>query len=182
MDRQETRQTAAEFYARFSAGDVPGAAALLSSDATWWLAGERELSSAARWHTKDEIARLFTLMTSRLKGGLTMTVKNAIAEGDLVALEVQSDGELTNGRHYHNRCHTAMRVSDGKIREVREYSDTQHAHAVWHNRNHPADGPGTICTNPEGSPPRHLKRYFHSRYLSPATRLSWHGPSSVRSA
>jgi uncharacterized protein len=70
-------------------------------------------------------------MMERLKDGLSMTVKTTIAEGDLVALEVESDGELTNGRHYHNEYHTLMRVSDGKILEVREYSDTQHAHAVW---------------------------------------------------
>ncbi|HEV8278851.1 MAG TPA: nuclear transport factor 2 family protein [Streptosporangiaceae bacterium] len=181
MDRQETRQTAGEFYVRFSAGDVPGAAALLSSAASWWLAGERELFSAARWHTKDEIAKLFTLMTSRLKGGLTMTVKNAIAEGDLVALEVESDGELTNRRLYHNRYHTAMRVSGGKIREVREYSDTQHAHAVWRDRNHPADRPGTFCTDP-GLAAGTSSGISTAAILSPAAGLSWHGPSLVRSA
>ena len=67
-----------------------------------------------------------------------MTVKNAIAEGDLVALEVESHGELTNGRTYHNEYHTLMRVFADQIREVREYSDTQHAHMVWleHNRDH----------------------------------------------
>jgi len=60
-----------------------------------------------------------------------MTVKNAIAEGDLVALEVESHGELTNGRVYHNEYHTLMRVTADQIRQVREYNDTQHAYAVW---------------------------------------------------
>jgi hypothetical protein len=32
---------------------------------------------------------------------------------------------------YHNEYHTLMRVFGGQIREVREYSDTQHAHSVW---------------------------------------------------
>lgn len=131
MTTQDNKQTAAEFFARFSAGDIPGAVDLLSSDATWWLAGKPELFPPAGWYTKEEIANLFARMASRLKDGLSMTVKNAIAEGDLVALEVESRGELTNGRVYRNECHTLMRVAGSEIREVREYSDTQHAHAVW---------------------------------------------------
>ncbi len=131
MTTQQNKQTAAEFFTRFSAGDVPGAVDLLSADATWWIAGKRELFPAAGWYTKPQIAKLFGRMTSRLRDGLSMTIKNAIAEGDLVALEVESCGQLTNGRMYQNEYHTLMRVCDGQIREVREYSDTQHAHAVW---------------------------------------------------
>jgi uncharacterized protein len=131
MSTQQHKAIAREFFARFSAGDVPGALELMSDDATWWLAGKRELFPPAGWYTKGEIAKLFRRMTSRLKNGLVMTVNSAIAEGDLVALEVESHGELDNGRLYNNEYHTLMRVSHGKIREVREYSDTQHAHAVW---------------------------------------------------
>jgi uncharacterized protein len=131
MTMQDNKRTAAEFFFRFSVGDIAGAVDLLSSDATWWLAGKPELFAPAGWHTKEEIARLFGRMASRLKDGLSMTVKNSIAEGDLVALEIESHGELTNGRVYHNEYHTLMRVLGGEIREVREYSDTQHAHAIW---------------------------------------------------
>lgn len=131
MTTQHNKRTAAEFFARFSAGDIPGAVDLLSADATWWIAGKPELFPPAGQYTKQEIAKLFARMTSRLKDGLSMTVKNAIAEGDLVALEVESHGELANGRIYHNEYHTLMRVFAGQIREVREYSDTQHAHSVW---------------------------------------------------
>jgi uncharacterized protein len=131
MTTQDNKQTAVEFYARYSAGDIPGAVGLLSADATWWIAGKPELFSAAGRYRKEEIARLFGRMADRLTNGLSMTVKNAIAEGDLVALEVESHGELTNGRVYHNEYHTLMRVLGGQIHEVREYSDTQHAHAVW---------------------------------------------------
>jgi uncharacterized protein len=131
MTMQDNKQTATEFYARFSAGDIPGAVDLLSADATWWLPGQPEFFPPAGSYTKEEIAKLFARMASRLKDGLSMTVKNAIAEGDLVALEVESRGELTNGRVYHNEYHTLMRVLGGAIQEVREYSDTQHVHAVW---------------------------------------------------
>jgi ketosteroid isomerase-like protein len=70
-------------------------------------------------------------MLSRLKNGLTMTVKGAIAEGDKVALEVRSYGELTNGNIYRQEYHFLMEFREGKICAVREYLDTQHAYTVW---------------------------------------------------
>jgi ketosteroid isomerase-like protein len=78
-----------------------------------------------------EIAALFRRMDARLENGLNMTVKSVIAEDDDVALEVESHGELKNGNQYRNEYHTLMRFSDGKIRQVREYMDTQHAYEIW---------------------------------------------------
>src|SRR5262245_54483148 len=54
-----------------------------------------------------------------------------IVEGDAVAAEVESHGELEDGRVYSNHYHVLVRLADGKIREVREYNDTQHAYVVW---------------------------------------------------
>jgi len=77
------------------------------------------------------MARLFHTMFDQLKGGLKMTVKSLIAEGDKVAVEVESWGELQNGRVYNNEYHFLMTIRDGKIHEVREYLDTQHVFATW---------------------------------------------------
>ena len=67
----------------------------------------------------------------RLKSGLRMTVKGAIADGDKVALEAESYGELTNGRVYNQHYSFVIEFRGGKINAVREYLDTQHAYAVW---------------------------------------------------
>jgi ketosteroid isomerase-like protein len=61
-----------------------------------------------------------------------MTLKGAVAEGDKLALEAESYGELTNGRIYNQHYHFLIEFRDGKICAVREYLDTQHAHAVWY--------------------------------------------------
>jgi ketosteroid isomerase-like protein len=70
-------------------------------------------------------------MAVQLKGGLRMTVTNCIAEGDQVAVEAESYGELRNGRVYNNLYHLLLEIRGGKISTVREYYDTQHVHAVW---------------------------------------------------
>jgi len=70
-------------------------------------------------------------VASQLKNGLTLTVKSSLAEGDKVALEVESQGELHNGRIYNQEYHFLMTIGDGKITSVKEYLDTQHLFAVW---------------------------------------------------
>ena len=103
----------------------------MTDDATWWIAGKPALLSAAGVHSKEQIARLFYNMVGQLPNGLKMTVKSLIAEGDKVALEIESYGELQNGRIYNQEYHILITIRDGKVSAVREYLDTQHVFATW---------------------------------------------------
>ena len=103
----------------------------MTEDATWLIPGRRDRMPTAGLYTKERIARLFHAMLKQLKEGLRMTVLGSIAEGDRVALEVESSGDLKNGRLYRQQYHIVMEFRDGKICAVREYLDTQHAHDVW---------------------------------------------------
>jgi ketosteroid isomerase-like protein len=131
MSIEGNKKLASEFFDRFSANDIKGALDIMTDDATWWIAGKPEQLPAAGVYGKEKIARLFHNMAGQLKGGLRMTVRSAIAEGDKVALEVESHGELKNGRVYDQQYHFLVTVRDEKISEVREYLDTQHAFATW---------------------------------------------------
>jgi len=79
MSIEANKQVAMRFFERFSAG-------------------KKEQLPAAGVYGKEKIGRLFYNLTGQLKGGLRMTVKGMIAEGDKVAVEVESYGELKNGR------------------------------------------------------------------------------------
>ncbi len=131
MSIDQNKATAREFFARFSESDIPGAMATMTDDATWWIPGKPELSPAAGLHQRDRITKLFHTMLKRLKTGLKMTPTGMVAEGDRVAVEVVSEGDLTNGRLYRQEYHMLLEFRDGKISAVREYLDTQHAHAIW---------------------------------------------------
>jgi uncharacterized protein len=131
MSIESNKRVAAQFFERFSANDIEGALDTMSEDATWWIAGKKEQLPAAGLYGKEKIARLFYNLTGQLKGGLKMTVKGMIAEGDRVAVEVESYGELKNGRVYRQEYHPLITVRDGKISAVREYLDTQHVFATW---------------------------------------------------
>ncbi len=131
MTTERNKATAQRFFDLFSASDLDGVMALMTDDATWRIPGKKELTPTAGVYTRERIGRLFRRMVDNLTGGLRMTVLSSIAEGDRVALEVTSSGDLKNGRLYRQEYHFIMEFRDGKISAVREYLDTQHAHDVW---------------------------------------------------
>ena len=131
MSIENNKKVASEFLSRLSDRDIDGALAMMADDATWWIAGKPGSLPVVGTLSKEQIARLFNRMTSQLRDGLRMNVKSMIAEGDRVALEVESYGELNNGRVYNQEYHMLMVIGDGKIKAVREYLDTQHVFAVW---------------------------------------------------
>ena len=131
MSTEHNKAVAHEFFARFTVSDIEGALATMTDDATWWIPGKKDRSPSAGLYTKDRIGRLFNRMVQALNAGLEMKVISCIAEGDRVALEVVSSGDLKNGRRYRQEYHMLMQFRDGKISSVREYLDTQHAYDVW---------------------------------------------------
>lgn len=130
-DTEANKAVCARLFERFSAGDVAGVLDLMGDDATWWLPGKAGQLPVVGTRSKAQIAKLFQAMESQLEGPLKMTVKSAIAEGDQVALEVESLGHLKNGRTYSQEYHFRIGLRDGKISAVREYLDTLHVREVW---------------------------------------------------
>ena len=116
MSTEQNKKAAIELFARFTASDIDGVMATMTDDATWLIPGKPDASPAAGLYTKDKISALFHTMLKRLKSGLKMTVKSAIAEGDKVALEVESHGELKNGNIYDQRYHFLIEFRGGKAR------------------------------------------------------------------
>jgi ketosteroid isomerase-like protein len=131
MGAERNKEIAAELFARLSRSDIPGVLSLMTDDVVWRIPGKKELSPAAGDYGKERIGRLFNRMLSQLESGLQMTVLGSVADGDTVAVEVESSGDLKNGRRYRQQYHFAIVFQDGKIARVREYLDTQHAFDVW---------------------------------------------------
>lgn len=127
-------QTARRFIECFNDNDIEGALATMADDVRYWLAGKPDRLPSAGDHDKSQIAGVFERMTSRLTGGLRMWVKNTIAEGDQVAMEVESRGELKNGRIYNNEYHMLVTLREGKIVDLKEYYDTFHVWDTWFRR------------------------------------------------
>jgi uncharacterized protein len=131
MSIEDNKKTASEFAARFSANDMAGALDMIADDATWWVAGKPGQVPGAGLFYREQVAGLFRRMAEQFPRGLRMTIKSMIAEGEKVAVELESYGELANGRVYNNEYHMLLTIRRGKIAAMREYHDTQHKVATF---------------------------------------------------
>ena len=131
MSIEKNKRIASEFAARFSANDMAGALDMIADDATWWIAGKPGHVPGAGEFTKEQVAGLFRRMAEQFPRGLQMTIKSMIAEVERVAVELESYGELPDGRVYNNEYHMLLTIRGGKISAMREYHDTQHKVAIW---------------------------------------------------
>jgi uncharacterized protein len=125
------KAVAARFCELLTAGDLQGVLNLMTDDVNYWILGRREVIRSSGPHTKAEMSRIFDIMYERFVNGMKFTPKSMIAEGDEVALEAESYGELKNGRVYNQQYHIRLQIRDGKIVDAREYLDTQHVLEVW---------------------------------------------------
>lgn len=131
---EDNRRIATEFFRRYDSGNIPGVLDLMAEDITYWLAGKPGSNATAGGRTKAEMAAIFQRMAERLEGPLRMSVKGTVAEGDKVAVEAESHGQLRNGRVYNQEYHVLFTIREGKIAAAREYMDTAHVDAVWYTR------------------------------------------------
>ena len=135
MNIEAHRALATEFFGRIDAGNWPGALDLMADDIQYWLGGKPgQNATSGRVHGKAEMADIFRRMHEAMTGPLRMKVKGTVAEGDKVAVEAESRGELRNGKVYEQEYHVLMTIRDGRIAAAREYLDTQHVQAVWYTR------------------------------------------------
>jgi len=131
MSAERNKQMAVDFFNLLGRGEIDSALALATDDMTYWIAGKPGGVPTSGTKDKKQMRRLFQNMMAALESGLPMTVKGATAEGDRVALELESLGRLKNGRTYNNEYHILLRFRDGRICAVREYLDTAHVHDTW---------------------------------------------------
>lgn len=128
MTIEDNKALVKRFWAAFSASRFDEALAMLSEDATWWVAGKTVVSGT---YTKPKFAELVGGIASQAPEGLTVTPLLLTAEGECVSMEAESYGKFANGRVYNNFYHFMIKIRDGKIYSVREYLDTEHVTATF---------------------------------------------------
>jgi ketosteroid isomerase-like protein len=121
-DRDVNKGLVEEFLKAFSSGNVGQALSYLDDTATWWVPGQ--LTGISGTRTKVEFGQAYEGAASAMKGPIQLIPTAWTIDGDRLAVEMVSHAELKDGRKYDNVYHTVFEVGDGKIKSVREYSDT----------------------------------------------------------
>ena len=126
--KDQARQTVAHFMEVFSTGDATATTALMTDDASWWVAGTTPISGT---YDREAFAKLLASVNENCTGPIKLTPKAWTVDGERVAVEVESLTHTRTGRKYNNQYHFLFRVRDGKVAGVREYLDTMHAQSVF---------------------------------------------------
>ena len=128
MDLEANKQLVLDFWAAFSESRFDDALAMVADDGTWWVAGSGDVGGD---YTKQEFADLVKGIGANAPNGIRVTGSVLTAEGDRVAMEAESYGELADGKVYNNFYHILHKIRDGKLVNVKEYMDTQHVREVF---------------------------------------------------
>ena len=118
---------AREFFVALNRADGKAVLALYANDAVCWTAGSLPFSGA---HSVAEVAVIMEGILSAFPQGIQFTIKGMTAEDDRVAIEAESRGLHASGVMYENQYHFLMVIRDGRVREFKEYLDTQLAREV----------------------------------------------------
>ena len=95
-----------------------------AKDFTWWAAGLGEI--------QDKVGRIGQIMAENLdQDGLRLDRNTFTGSDNRVAVEAECFATLKDGKNYNNKYVFIFYLEDSKIRVMKEYNDTAHAHAVW---------------------------------------------------
>jgi ketosteroid isomerase-like protein len=119
MTIEQNKQIARQFIETLHEGHFD----LLAEDGTFWVAGSTPVSGTK---TKMQMIEVFRSLASVSDEKLVMRIKTITAEDDRVSIEAEAGLALLDGRSYANQYNIALVVGDGRVRSVREYSDTAH--------------------------------------------------------
>jgi len=111
-------------FSEMSRGNLEPFFDIMAEDMRWTWMG------TGRWsHTfegKDSVVNgLFAAVKETLSESSGVIPHQFIAEGDLVVIEHSGRNTTSDGRPYNNRYCWVCHFADGKLRELREYMDTE---------------------------------------------------------
>jgi uncharacterized protein len=129
-DTQANKALVARFFETFSTGDVPAIMSALAADGSWWVSGKLE-GMSGNYSVAGFGPLLIGANANYKAGALRITPTSMIAEGNKVAVEAKGYAELLDGRVYDCQYHFLITIRDGKVADVREYMDTQHAKDIF---------------------------------------------------
>jgi uncharacterized protein len=109
------------YFDAVNAGDCDAILALTSDDFQFSTMARAPEWLIINWG-RVEFSAVPPTMSKLMKAPIHLQLLDMIGEGDKVTAEVETDGELLNGRRYNNAYHFAFEFARGKMRRLREYS------------------------------------------------------------
>jgi ketosteroid isomerase-like protein len=104
------------------AGNVDAAAANMSDEVSWMIAGNLPGVSGTK-KGKAAVKEFIGGIRKAFPAGLNSQISKVHSVGDTVVVELTNTGKAFNGKDYRNEYCFIFEVEAGKIRRIREYVD-----------------------------------------------------------
>jgi hypothetical protein len=124
MSAEQNKEIVRRAIAALSRGDMEGFLAEAADEVTLTVMG----SMFSPIQGKQKVLKgLRNSLVARLErgGAIDMTIDTLIAEGDYVAEQARGKARTKDGKDYNNTYCRVWRITDGKIRAMQEYLDTE---------------------------------------------------------
>jgi uncharacterized protein len=130
MSAEKNRRTIESYFEAVNRRDKEGILELLTEDFLFKGMGRHPDWMRYQWG-RDAFADAPRDMSTKMKKPIAMKLLGMIAEGDQVAVQADSYGEMNNGKTYDNAYHFVFTFQNDKIREVLEYCCTYTVYEVF---------------------------------------------------
>lgn len=124
MSVADNKRLLEKIFSELSMGNSRPFVEAMADDFSWTVTGTTKWSK--KYAGKSVVlSELFGTLTSRMDGRIKTIPDRFIAEGDYVVVEAHGSNITKSGKPYNNRYCFVFRVSEGKLKEVTEYLDTE---------------------------------------------------------
>lgn len=137
-DLEANKRLVRDFFTALGAFDVVTMRALLTEDATWWVANTTGISGS---YTRERFLGNVAAFAVDAVGPLTLTFnEDWTAEEDRVTCTAKGHLPLKDGKVYASDYSFMLRVRDGKIAGGKEYFDSAQLNALFFAVDQPEGG------------------------------------------
>lgn len=124
MTALENKQIVQAIFAELAQGNSRPLVEAMAEDFSWTVSGSNRW--AGTYKGKEAVLNdLLGQLRARIEGRIKTIAHRFIAEGDFVVVEARGNNTTKDGRPYNNSYCFVIRLSDGKLREITEYMDTE---------------------------------------------------------
>ena len=128
MSTERNKQAVMTYLTALAHNDVKGMSAVMTDDATWWIAPGTKFSGL---HQKADVLANISVLYQNATGGLKLDICDVTAEADRVNVVAKGDLPLKDGRAYQTNYSILFRMRDGKIASGKEFLDAIHVNEIF---------------------------------------------------
>ncbi len=129
MSVEQNKEVARKTWEAAVKGDVDTATANIADEVSWLLPSS--VNPGGPLKGKQAVTGFIKSLATAFPGGLKTEISRVYGEGNTVVMELTNRGQTAKGRQYENEYCFVLEFEGGKIRRVREYTDTAKVKEVF---------------------------------------------------